>query len=240
MDNKNIQVWSVSLLSNYQKIVVLNTKGGAGKTTLATNLAAYYASSGVSTALMDFDPQGSSTFWLSQRSEDLPSIQSVPAYKYKHNVTQSWFFRTKPDTRCVIVDSPAGIELTASRQLLDKATAILIPVLPSEIDIHAASHCIADLLLLAKQHKRRNRIGVVANRVRKNALMFKRLEKFLHSLDIPFVTTLRDTTLYTQASGQGMGIHELKSYRAKQDLENWTDIIDWLEVNAESEVKTAG
>jgi chromosome partitioning protein len=216
-------------VSNHQHIVVLNTKGGAGKTTLATNLAAYYAHVGFKTALMDYDPQGSSTFWLGKRCHPLPSIQSVPAFKYNHSVTKSWFLRTEPDTERVIVDSPAGIELAGARSLLDKATAILIPVLPSDIDIHAASHCIADLLLLAKQHKRRDRIGVVANRVRKNALVFKRLEKFLNSLSIPFITTLRDTTNYTKAADAGMGIHELKSYRTKDDIQDWQKLINWLD-----------
>lgn len=225
-------------MSDLQQIVVLNSKGGSGKTTVATNLAAYYAQAGFKTALMDYDPQGSSTFWLGKRSNPLPSIQSIPAHKYNHSVTKSWFLRAERDTQRVIVDSPAGLELTAARSMLDDATAILIPVLPSDIDIHAASHCIADLLLLAKQHKRRERIGVIANKVRKNALAFKRLEKFLHSLDIPFVTTLRDTTNYTKAADMGMGIHELKSYRTKEDIENWRTLIEWLDSrSAGSELK---
>jgi len=184
------------------------------------------------TALMDYDPQGSATFWLGKRSSPLQSIQSIPAHKYNHSVTKSWFLRTERDTARVIVDSPAGIELSSSRSMLDDASAILIPVLPSDIDIHAASHCIADLLLLAKQHKRRNRIGVIANRVRKNALVYQRLQKFLNSLDIPFVTTLRDTTNYTKAADQGMGIHELKSYTKKDDIEGWAKLIHWLDERA--------
>lgn len=216
------------MIPEFQQVVLLNAKGGSGKTTLATNLAAYYAHSGLKTALMDYDPQGSSTFWLSKRSSPLPSIQSVPAFKYNHTVTRSWFLRTEPDTQRVVVDSPAGIELTGYQHVLDKASAIIIPVLPSDIDIHAASHCIADLLLIAKQHKRRNRIAVVANRVRKNAKVYKKLEKFLNSLNIPFVCTFRDTTNYIQAADQAMGIHELKSYRTQEDLASWEQLINWL------------
>jgi len=230
-------VWkSGAVVSNVQKIVVLNTKGGSGKTTLATNLASYYAVSGHKTALMDYDPQGSSTFWSGKRDESLAKIQSIPAYKHSHNVTRSWFLRTEPNTHRVVVDSPAGIELSGSREMLDTATAILIPVLPSDFDIHAASHCIADILLLAKQHKRRGRIGVVANRVRKNALVYRKLERFLNSLNIPFVTTLRDTTQYTTASDLGLGIHELKSYRTQQDLQNWSELISWLDKIATNDV----
>lgn len=218
-----------SFMKDGQRIVILNSKGGCGKTTLATNLAAYYAQAGRKTALMDYDPQGSATFWLSKRPKDRPAIQSIPAYKYSHSVTRSWFLRVETNTQRTIIDSPAGLEMSGFQQLLDKADAILIPVLPSDIDIHAASHCIADLLLVAKQHKRRQRIAVIANRVRKNLLVYQKLEKFLCSLGIPFVTTLRDTTLYVQATDQGLGIHELHSYRNKEDLEQWRTLINWLD-----------
>jgi len=212
-----------------QRIVILNAKGGSGKTTIAANLAAYYAHRGYKTALLDYDPQGSATFWLSRRPATLPKIQAIPAYKYSHSVTRSWFLRVEPNTERVVVDSPAGLEMSGFAQLLDKADAILIPVLPSDLDIHASSHCIADLLLVAKQHKRRDRIAVIANRVRKNLLVYQKLERFLNSLGIPFVTSLRDTTLYVQAADQGLGIHELKSNRKQEDLENWQSLIAWLD-----------
>ncbi len=216
-------------MSDPKRVVVLNSKGGSGKTTLATNLAAYYAQQGRKTALIDYDDQGSATFWLSKRASHLPPIQSIPAYKHTHSVTRSWFLRAEPNTQNVVVDSPAGLDLTGFAHMLDKADAILIPVLPSDIDIHAASHCIADLLLVAKQHKRRERIAVVANRVRKNALVYHRLCRFLDSLGIPFITTLRDTTQYVKASDLGLGIHELKSTRTKDDLDAWQPLIDWLD-----------
>ncbi len=212
-----------------QRIVILNSKGGCGKTTLATNLAAYYAHHGFKTALLDYDPQGSATFWLSKRPSTRAKIQAIPAYKYSHSVTRSWFLRVEPNTERIIVDSPAGLEMSGFQQLLDKADAILIPVLPSDIDIHAASHCIADLLLVAKQHRRRQRIAVIANRVRKNLLVYQKLERFLKSLGIPFVTTLRDTTLYVQAADQGLGMHELHSYRNRDDLDSWQHLITWLD-----------
>ncbi len=216
-------------MAHSQRIVILNTKGGSGKTTLATNLAAYYAHKGFKTALLDYDPQGSATFWLSRRPPERPKIQGIAAHKYNHSVTRSWSLRLESDTQRVVVDSPAGLDIRGFTQLLDKATAILIPVLPSELDMHAASHCIADLLLLAKQHKRRNRIAVIANRTRKNLLAFQKLERFLKSLNIPFVTTLRDSTLYLNAAELGLGIHEIKSYRSKEDLQSWQVLLDWLD-----------
>lgn len=227
-------------MTSSQRIVILNSKGGCGKTTLATNLAAYYAHKGFKTALLDYDPQGSATFWLSKRPSARPKIQSIPAYKYNHSVTRSWFLRVEPNTERIIVDSPAGLEMSGFQQLLDKADAILIPVLPSDIDIHAASHCIADLLLVAKQHKRRERIAVIANRVKKNLLVYQKLERFLSSLGIPFVATFRDTTLYVQAADQGLGMHELHSYRNREDLESWQQVIRWLNQLEKVETLTDG
>lgn len=216
-------------MTKRQQIVVVNAKGGCGKTTIAVNLAAYYAESGYKTTLLDYDPQGSASFWLGKRSATLNNIQSIPAYKYSHSVTRSWFLRIEADTERVILDTPAGLELAGCQRLLDKADAILVPVLPSDIDIHAATHFIADLLLIAKQHRSRQRIAVIANRARVNLLSYQKLERFLASLGIPFIATLRDTTLYTHGAEQGLGIHELKTRRKQTDMDAWQAIIEWLD-----------
>ena len=62
-----------------RRIVVLNPKGGSGKTTVAINLAAYYATQGLLPTLMDFDPQASSTRWLRKRQSQQPPIHGIAA-----------------------------------------------------------------------------------------------------------------------------------------------------------------
>lgn len=212
-----------------KKVVIFNPKGGSGKTTLSTNLASYYSSQGLKTALMDYDMQGSSTYWLSRRPEHLMSIQSIPAFKQANGMTRSFLLRLEPDVQRVIVDSPAGADVSAFRSTLSDADAILIPVLPSDIDIHAVTRSIADLLLRAKVTQRGQRIAVVANRSRTNTLIYRRLELFLHSLEIPFLTTLRDTQNYVKAAEMGIGIFEMKPYLVKPDLQTWQPLLDWLE-----------
>jgi chromosome partitioning protein len=214
-------------------VMVVNSKGGAGKTTLSTNLASYYAQASYKTALIDYDSQGSSTFWLKRRPETAPPIQSIAAYNPNSNVTRSWFLRPELNTQRVVVDSPAGIDVAAFKNNFAQADAIIIPVLPSTIDIHAVSHFIADLLLIAKVNKDDGKMVVVANRARKNTLTYQQLEKFLGSLGIAFITTLRDTQNYVKASEQGLGIFDMQGGTIANDLNTWQPLIKWLDHRAD-------
>src|SRR5688572_30054713 len=212
-----------------QRIVVLNPKGGSGKTTLAINLAAYFAQRGDSTLLMDRDPQGSATRWLRKRKAPQPVIHGIATFEHDARTTRSWQMRIPDGTDKVVVDSPAAVEARALPELTRDANKILVPVLPSDIDIHAASRCIADLLLVAKIKRAENRIGVIANRVRKNTLMFQALMRFLEKLDIPIVATVRDSQNYVRAAELGLGIHEMKPYVVKEDRAQWESLLAWLE-----------
>lgn len=211
-----------------QKIVVLNPKGGSGKTTLATNLAAYYSINGGRVVLMDYDPQGSSARWAAARDTDRPVVELVKAYERTARTTRVWQLQTPPDSTHVIVDTQAGLTRQSLEEISHDADAVIIPVLPSDIDIHAASRCIGDLLLCAKIKPKDGRIGVVANRVKKNTRMYQSLVRFLKTLDIPFVTSLRDAQAYVRAAGSGGSIFELPRYRVKSDLESWQPLINWL------------
>lgn len=217
-----------------RRIIILNSKGGCGKTTIATNLASYYASRELATTLFDYDPQGSSMRWLSTRSDKYQPIHGVAAYqRARADVTRSWQRRVPPGTERTIVDAPAGI---TGHMLLDYVTevdVILIPVLPSPIDIHAASRFIQDLLLVGKVRARDIRVGVVANRVKENTLVFKALERFLVSLRLPFVAQLRDSQHYVRAAERGIGIHDLEDNRVKRDKRQWNGLINWIEPKAD-------
>jgi chromosome partitioning protein len=212
-----------------QKIVLLNPKGGSGKTTLATNLASYFAVSGLRPTLMDLDAQGSSTRWLSKRAKGQQPIHGIAAFERNSRVTRSFATRLPLDTERLVIDTPAALEPQALPDITRNATAILVPVLPSDIDIHAAAKCISNLLLIAKVKRDEHRIAVIANRVKKNTLMYKSLMKFLETLQIPVVTTLRDSQNYIRASELGVGLFEMKPYVVREDLDQWLPLIGWLE-----------
>jgi len=202
-----------------RKILVVNPKGGCGKTTIATNLASYYAVWGVSTALIDCDPQHSTLDWLKQRPENYEPIRAVKGGPNTLHVPRG--------VQRVVIDAPARTSINQVDHLVQAANAVLIPVLPSPIDIRAAAHFIGELLL--ERRIKNKQIGVLANRVRENTVIYTELEKFLKSLGIPFVTHLRDTQNYIRAAGKGIGIFEMAPSAVDQDIEQWRPLIRWVE-----------
>jgi chromosome partitioning protein len=211
-----------------QRILVLNPKGGSGKTTIATNLASYFAISGDRPLLQDNDPQGSSSRWLKKRKPDQAFIQGVAAFERNSRMTRAWQMSIPADAAHVIIDTPAAVPAQEMPDMTKNADAIIVPVLPSDIDIHACSKCIADLLLIAKVRRDEYRIGVVANRVKRNTVIYQSLMRFLATLRIPVIATLRDSQNYVRAAEQGVGIHEMKRYVVEQDLEDWQPMLAWL------------
>jgi len=213
--------------NSLNKIVILNPKGGCGKSTLATNLAACFAARGPTPAVMDYDPQGSTMAWLERRPDDLPAIHGIAAYKKSMQATRSWQLRVPVETRTVIIDSPASTDHDDLRELTRDSTSILVPVLPSSMDIHAASRCVADLLLVAKIDRRDRKLAVVANRTRKNTKSFKKLMRFLDSLGIPVIAVLRDTQNFVRSAEQGVGVCEMMPSLVRPDVEQIENIAAW-------------
>lgn len=217
--------------SDLQRIVILNPKGGCGKTTLATNLASYYAMREPLPALLDCDPQGASTQWHEKRTKNRPPIHGIAAYKKTMNATRSWQRRVPQETRRMIIDTPAALEGPPIHDVIYDASNILIPVMPSPIDIRYATKFIADLLLVAQLDRGGIKVGIVANRTRNNTKSLHKLMRFLSSLRIPVVGMLRDSQNYVTAADEGIGVYELPHYRAEKDIEEMSRIIGWLDHN---------
>jgi len=214
---------------NLNRIVVLNPKGGCGKTTLATNIASYYAKRGPAPTLIDCDPQGSSTRWLSHRDEARPPIHGIAAFKKTNEAARSWQLRVPGDTENLIIDSPASIDHERLCELTKDTTSILVPVLPSSIDIHATLACIRDLLLIAKVDRRDQKLAVVANRTRYNSESLDLLFRFLDSLGIPIIAVMRDSLNFVRAAEQGIGVCDLPPHKVRKDMDAMNQIIHWLD-----------
>ncbi|MGI9341243.1 MAG: AAA family ATPase [Gammaproteobacteria bacterium] len=212
-----------------KRIVVLNPKGGSGKSTVATNLAGFMVSRGYPVALMDFDPQGSAMRWLQNRPDERPPIHGLAAFENDNSATRSYRLQIPQDIRHLIVDTPAAIKSHDLIEFTRGAHAIIVPVLPSDIDIHAASRLIADMLVVAKVSRRMGRLGVIANRVRDNTVGYRKLKLFLDRLSIVVTGQLRDSQAYVHAADQGLSIHEMQPSRVAKDIATWGPILDWLE-----------
>lgn len=212
------------------RIVVLNSKGGSGKTTVTVNLLSAYAKAGKRAALIDRDRQGSASRWLSQRAASLPTIHGIRAYEEPPaNVTRSFAMRLPPDTERVVVDTGAALTRHQLVDVVRNADKILVPVLPSDIDIHAAARCIGDLLVHAKVPRGPRKLGVIANRVKQNTLMYASLMRFLDSLGVPVIAVLRDVQAYVKAAELGRGVCELRASEAGPELRQWRNIMRWID-----------
>lgn len=202
-----------------KKILVINPKGGCGKTTIATNLASYYALWNVPVGLIDYDPQQSSLEWLAHRTRDLGPIAGVDASSGRLSIDKS--------LRRVILDAPAQSNHNQILKLFGLADIALIPVLPSPIDIRATGRFVAQLA--DDNILKHTKIGLIGNRVRENTLIYNELQKFLKKLDVPLITSLRDTQNYIRAAEGGFGVFELPPFQVEKDIEQWRPLINWIE-----------
>jgi chromosome partitioning protein len=208
--------------------LVINSKGGSGKTTLATNLASYFAANRIPTTVMDFDPQGSTLHWLRLRAHNAPKIHGANAAPQKTGL-RSIGMHVPEGTRQLVIDGPAGATGLLLQEMVARAHSILVPVQPSTIDIHATANFVRDLLLIGRLRSRNIRLAVVANRVRRLSPVYQPLERFLSSLGLPFLTRLADSEVFVLAAESGVGIFEMDPVASAAEREQFMPIIEWAD-----------
>lgn len=209
-----------------RSILVLNAKGGCGKTTIATNLAGYLANRGRRVALADFDPQGSSTDWLAARAADRPPIHGIRAWE-DH-------VRPPPQTEILVMDAPSRSHDDLLADLLRRAQTVIMPVLPSPLDVRAAERFLGELFDRRRVIDARVKLAVIANRVRDHTRAAEALGEYLDSLrlptgrKLPFLTVLRSSVNYLRAAERGLSIFEFAPFATLQDREEWQPLVRWL------------
>lgn len=203
-------------------ILVLNSKGGCGKSTIATGVASYYADAGYNVALADFDPQASSLDWVARRPEKRAPIAPVAAF-------EDGLRRVPRKADIVVLDAPASSRGRELKAMIKRSQTMIVPILPSVTDMSAANRFLHELNKIGRVKKRKIRIAVVANRVRESTCIFEELDEYLEKKKIPYLTALRDSQNYIRAYERGIGIYEMPEYLAAVDWEQWDPLIEWLD-----------
>ena len=201
-------------------IVVANPKGGVGKTTLATNVAGWFASNGHPVMLGDVDRQHSARTWLALRPAGLPRIA---AWEVAHDA----IVRPPKGTTHVVLDTPAGLHGKRLDEVMKLADKVLIPLQPSIFDIHATHEFVRQLLA----HKRSAKVqmAIVGTRTREGTIATDQLRNFLASVAVPLLGLLRDTQNYVHLAAHGLTLFDVAASRFEREHEQWKPVTQWLD-----------
>jgi chromosome partitioning protein len=208
--------------------LVINPKGGSGKTTVAINLASYFAADNVPVTLMDYDPQGSSLHWLRSRAPHAPRIHGANAAPGRYGHLRSFDMFVPPQTRQLVIDAPAGSSGVLLQEMLERAHCVVVPVVPSVIDIHATGNFIRDIMGNARVRSGEIRVAVVANKVRLSMPAYQPFLRFLDSMDLRLLARLLDSDVYLKAAESGVSIFELDPNQTGGERKQFMPIIEWV------------
>lgn len=203
--------------------LVACSKGGVGKTTIATHLAAQAAVDGLRTALVDADPQGSATRWCERRADLASAVLPVDGTR------KSWRKHLPDDTQRVVVDTPAGAMERELEPFLDVADALVVPVQPSALDIEAAVHFLESVGRHPRVRKGKLRLGLVGNRLKPHTNASQQAMEVLRSWPFPLVAQLRDSQAYVVLTGLGKSLFDYHSAQVREHQADWEPLLHWLD-----------
>ena len=204
------------------KVLVASSKGGAGKTTIATNLAAHYAVDGKNTVLVDADRQGSSQRWAEKRAGMPNAVLGLSGLR------RDWPKHVPEDAERVVIDSPAGIRSGEVGEYLDEVDAVIVPILPSAIDLEAAEPFLAELAALSPIKRGKVPVALVANRLKPWTNASQQAIDAIKRFPFPIVAELRDTQGYVLASELGKSIFDYNSEVVRSHQDDWSKLLRWL------------
>lgn len=207
-----------------KNILIANSKGGSGKTTLATNFAGYFASLGAQIILSDLDRQQSSTQWVQRRPSEFPLIHSHNPRNKAPAFEPEW----------IVTDSPAGLREEKLSDAIKQADCVIVPIQPSAFDI-GASRDFLDILAEEKAvRKNKTFVALVGMRVNNRTHATAGLAEFMEQTGFPVLTYLRNAQAYVTAAELGISLFDMRPSLVTQDLEQWSPLLNWvLEVSSD-------
>ena len=201
-------------------VVVANPKGGVGKSTMATNIAGYFASRGHRVMLGDADRQQSSRLWLGLRP---PGARPVASW----DIGPDNIVKPPKGTTHVVLDTPAGMHGRMFRDVLKMADRVIVPLQPSVFDIFATRSFLDEMA----EHRKATQmqVGIVGMRVDERTIAADKLHEFVDTLGLPVLGYLRQTQNYIQLAARGLTLFDVAPGRVERDLQQWQGICRWLE-----------
>ena len=208
-------------------ILVANSKGGCGKTTIAINLTVALALKGGRVTLLDHDPQGSCRHWTAARSPEMEPVlvknASAPSVEVSRLVDH--------ETDVSIIDTARGPGMDAAfNELIKLSDVILVPMLSSALDIRAGERFITDLMTNRLFRAKPRPLGIICNRVSGDTACYQKLVHFLRCLDLPIIAQFRESPVYARAVEEGLGIMEMTNNRAaRKEYSAWHKLMEWID-----------
>lgn len=215
-----------------KKILVVNSKGGSGKTTIATNLAVAFANQGLKVSLLDCDRQASCLHWAEERNAQAPKITTVASYHSADKLTAQIGHQLDQGTDIIVMDvTGRDTDAALFEAALKISDLALIPMLSSSLDTKAGERFVADLITHRVMRATPKPMGVIYNRARtSSSANQRRLEDLLRCLDVPVIAELGDSSVYANAAEMGAGIMEMReNAAASKEYSTWRDIMLWID-----------
>lgn len=203
-------------------ILVASPKGGVGKTTIATQLAAHAAIEGHATVLVDADPQGSARRWAERRSDMASAVLPLDGTR------KNWHKRIPDDAERIIIDGRAGAMLKELEKFLDHADALLIPIAPSALDIEATVPFISELSAHPRVKKGKLALALVGNKLKPWTRTSQEAISLLQDWGLPLAAELRDSQSYVLLTGLGRSLFDYQSSAVRQHQQDWLPLLHWL------------
>ena len=203
-------------------VLVASSKGGVGKTTIATHLAAQAALAGQRTVLVDADPQGSSTRWAERRAGLESAVLPVDGHR------KDWHRKVPEDAQQVVIDAPAGAMAGDLDRFLDQVDTVVVPVLPSALDIEATVPFLNTLAKLPRVRKGKLRVGLVGNRLKPWTNASQQALDLFKAWPYPLVAQLRDSQAYVVLTGLGKSLFDYNSQAVRDHQQDWQPLLRWL------------